>query len=199
MLHAGLTGGIGCGKSTVASMLREFGCTLIDADLLAHKLLEVGRPTYDEVVREFGTGILDSERRVDRRKLAEVVFADSRKLQRLNHIIHPRVIKVIERQLAEAARNGASVAVVEAALLIEARYHEQLDRLIVVWCRPEQQRERLRLRGMSAEQIEKRINAQMPAEQKRRVATDEIDNSGSIEETRQQVERLADKLKRLAA
>ena len=196
MLHAGLTGGIGSGKSTVATMLREFGCTVIDADLLAHKLLQVGRPTYYEVVREFGTGILDSERRVDRRKLAEVVFADARKLQRLNHIMHPRVIEIIERQLAEAARNGASVAVVEAALLIEARYNEQLDRLIVVWCRPEQQRERLRLRGMSPEQIEKRINAQMPVEQKRRVATDQIDNSGSIEETRQQVERLADKLKR---
>jgi dephospho-CoA kinase len=199
MLRVGLTGGIGCGKSTVASMLRELGCAVIDADLLAHKLIETGRPAYEEVVREFGTGILDPQGQVDRGKLAAVVFEDSRKLQRLNHIVHPRVIEIIERQLAEAARNGAAVAVVEAALLVEGRYHEQLDRLVVVWCRPEQQRERLRLRGMSPEQIDKRINAQMPAEQKRRVATDEIDNSGSIEETRQQVERLADKLKRLAA
>ncbi len=200
MLRVGLTGGIGCGKSTVAIQLREFGCAVIDADRLANKLLDRGREAYAEVVREFGKGILDIQGHIHRERVAEVVFADPSKLERLNRIVHPRVIEIIERQLAEYASAGSpSVAVVEAALLIEAGYHEKFDRLIVVWCRPEQQRARLLTRGMSPEQMEKRIAAQIPVEEKRRMATDEIDNSGTIEETRRQVERLAAKFKRFAA
>lgn len=200
MLRVGLTGGIGCGKTAVAIMLREFGCAVIDADLLANKVLERGREAYTEVVREFGPDILDVQSHIRREMLAEIVFADSRRLERLNQIVHPRVIEIIERQLAEYARpGGPAVAVVEAALLVEAGYHKKLDRLVVVWCFPAQQRERLLTRGMSPEQIEQRIAAQIPVEEKRRLADDEIDNSGALEEARKQVERLAAKLKRMAA
>jgi dephospho-CoA kinase len=199
MLRAGLTGGIACGKSVVAAMLREFGCAVLEADPLAHELIEPGRPAFAEIVREFGPGVLEPGGRIDRAKLGAIVFADPEKLSRLNHIVHPRVFEELERCLGELARpGGPQVAVVEAALLVETGYDRQLDRLIVVWCRPEQQRERLASRGLSPEQAESRIAAQMPVEEKRRRATDEVDTSGSLAETRQQVERLAAKLKQAA-
>jgi dephospho-CoA kinase len=201
MLRVGLTGGIACGKSTVAAILRECGIIVIEADLLAHKLIEPGCAAYDDVVREFGKGVLNAEGMVDRAKLGAIVFANPSKLERLNQIVHPHVIDAAEHRMAELARQGgpAAVAVVEAALLIEAGYAERFDRLIVVWCRPEQQRERLLARGLTPAQVDQRIAAQMPIEQKRRLATDEIDCSGSLESTRQQVERLAANLKQFAA
>jgi dephospho-CoA kinase len=199
MLRVGLTGGIACGKSTVVAMLRESGIIVIEADPLAHELIEPGHPAYDDVVREFGKGVLNPDGTIDRAKLGAIVFADPMKLGRLNQIVHPRVIEATEHRLAEFARpGGPAMAVVEAALLIEAGYAKRFDRLIVVWCRPEQQRERLLARGLSPSQAEQRIAAQMPVEQKRRQATDEIDSSGPLESTREQVERLAAKLKQLA-
>jgi dephospho-CoA kinase len=200
MLRVGLTGGIACGKTTVAAMLRELGCTVIDADALAHELIEPGGAAYAEVIREFGQGIADASERINRARLGEIVFADANKLARLNQILHPRVIAETERQLAELDRpGGPAVAVVEAALLIEAGAHKRFDRLVVAWCHPAQQRERLAERGMSAEAAERRIAAQMPIEQKRRLATDGIDCTGTLEWTRQQVEQLAGKLLKLAA
>jgi dephospho-CoA kinase len=200
MLRAGLTGGIACGKSVVAAMLREFGCAVLEADPLAHELIEPGRPAFAEIVREFGPGVQEPGGRIDRAKLGAIVFADREKLSRLDRIVHPRMFEELERRLAELARpGGPPVAVVEAALLVETGYDRELDRLIVVWCRPEQQRARLASRGLSPEQVESRIAAQMPVEEKRRRATDEIDNSGSLTETRLQVERLATKLKLAAA
>jgi dephospho-CoA kinase len=200
MLRAGLTGGIGCGKTTVAAMLRELGCLVLDADTLAHELIEPGQQAYDEVVREFGHSICAADGRVDRAKLAAVVFGDSAKLARLNQIIHPRVTAAQERQFAEWQQSHPrGVAVIEAALLIEAGIHKKLDRLVVVWCRPEQQLARLADRGMSEQEARKRIAAQLPTAEKRHMATDEIDNSGTTKETRQQVQDLAAKWKQLAA
>lgn len=200
MLRAGLTGGIACGKSVVAAMLRECGCAVLEADPLAHELIEPGRPAFAEIVREFGPGVLEPGGRIDRGKLGAIVFADREKLSRLDRIVHPRILEELERRLAELARlGGPQVAVVEAALLIETGYDRQLDRLIVVWCRPEQQRARLASRGLSPEQVESRITAQMPMDEKRRRATDEIDTSSSLTETWRQVERLAAKLKQAAA
>ncbi len=204
MLHVGLTGGIGCGKSTVAAMMREMGCIVIEADLLAHKLIEPGQPAYDEVLREFGPGVRSAGGRIDRRKLAAIVFADPAKLKLLNAIVHPRVIEAVDRQLAELGRTQPqAVAVVEAALLIESSYHERLDRLVVVWCEPEQQIERLvnrsTGRGLTREEALRRINAQMQMDQKRRIADDEIDCSGPLEITRAQVENLVARLKQIAA
>src|SRR6202451_3985335 len=140
MLRLGLTGGIASGKSAVAAMLREMGFAVLDADSLAHTLIEPGQPTYDEVVREFGPAIVDASGRVDRAKLATVVFRDRAKLDRLNAIVHPRVKAAILQQLDEWSRNGAhDAAFVEAALLVEDGYQKNLDGLIVAWSRPEQQ------------------------------------------------------------
>ena len=199
MLRVGLTGGIACGKSTVATLMKELGCHLLEADRLAHKLMEPGQPAYREILRDFGEQVLNADGRIDRRVLGEIVFRDLNQLKRLNQIVHPRVIQEQDRQLAEWEREGSvRVAVVEAALLIEAGYHEHVDRLVVVWCRPEQQRERLQGRGLTPEQIAQRIAAQMPLEEKRQLADDEIDCSGTLEATRQQVEELVRRLKQLA-
>jgi len=200
MLRVGLTGGIGCGKSVVAAMLREQGFLVLDADTLAHQLVEPGQPAYDDVLREFGKGVCDASGKIDRAKLAAIVFAEPAKLARLNQIVHPRVAEAQERQFTEWQRtHPRGVAVVEAALLVEAGAHNRLDRLVVVWCRPEQQIDRLRERGMSAEEAQRRIASQMPLEEKRRLAEFQIDCSGTIEDTRQQVERLAAHLRQLAA
>jgi dephospho-CoA kinase len=200
MLRVGLTGGIASGKSTVAAMMRELGCAVLDADTLAHRLIEPGKPAYDEVVREFGSSILRSDGTIDRKALGAIVFADRARLDRLNRIVHPRVIEIQDRQLTEMElANPLGVAVVEAALLVEAGYHKSLDRLVVTWCRPEQQRERLRARGLSAEEIEQRLAAQMPVEQKRDVAHLVIDCTGDIATTRRQVTALVARLQGEAA
>lgn len=196
MLRLGLTGGIATGKSAVAAMLRELRFDVLDADSLAHKLIEPGEPAYDEVRHEFGTSILDSDRRVNRSKLGALVFADSAKLARLNAILHPRVEALVNQQFAEWSRDGArDAAFVEAALLVEAGYLRLLDGLVVTCCRPEQQLDRLRARGYSDEDARRRIAAQLPAEDKLHHATEKIDTSGSLEETRKQVETLAAKLR----
>ncbi len=200
MLHVGLTGGIACGKSAVAAMMRQLGCVVLEADSIAHRLIEPGQPAYDEIIREFGEQVRAADGRIDRKKLAAIVFAEPAKLERLNRIVHPRVVEALDRDLANLARaQPGAVVVVEAALLIEASYHERLDRLVVVWCEPEQQIERLVTRGMTRELAEQRIAAQMQLDQKRRMADEEIDCSGSLEETWRQVESLVAKLKQLAA
>jgi dephospho-CoA kinase len=197
MQRLGLTGGIATGKTAVATMLREIGFAVLDADSLAHKLVEPGQPAYDEVVREFGASILDPNARVNRAKVATIVFADPAKLGRLNAILHPRVEAVIHQQFSEWSSNGTrDAAFVEAALLVEAGYHKNLDGLVVTWCRPEQQLERLRARGFSDADARRRIAAQLPAAEKLRHATEKIDCSGSLEDTRKQVEALAAKLRR---
>ncbi len=197
MLRLGLTGGIASGKSAVAAMLREMGFAVLDADALAHKLIEPGQAAYAEVIQEFGTSIADSSGRIDRSKLGAVVFADGAKLDRLNAIVHPRVAEVILSQFEVWRRAGVRDAVfVEAALLIESGIHKKLDGLVVVWCRPEQQVERLLTRELSETEARRRIAAQLPVEEKLRLASEKIDCSGSLEETRRQVEALAGKLRR---
>ncbi len=199
MLRVGLTGGIACGKTTVARMFAELGIPVLEADRVAHALLEPGQPAYAAVVAEFGPQVLRADGTVDRGRLGEIVFADRNRLERLNQLVHPGVQEAIEHWFAEQAGRGARVALVEAALLVEAGYHHQLDRLIVVWCRPEQQRERLLARGLSPQQAEQRIAAQMPLEEKCRLADDVVDCSGSLEQTRRQVGVLAAQLTALAA
>ena len=197
MQKIGITGGIASGKSAVAAILRELGFHVLDADRLAHRLTEPGQPAYEEVVHEFGGEIVGTGGQLDRGKLAAIVFADPVKLARLNAIVHPRVGEATFRQFEEWQREGASDAVfVEAALLVEAGMHKKLDGLIVAWCRPEQQLERLLARGMSESEARRRIAAQMPVEEKLRLATAKIDCSGSMEFTRKQVEDLVAKLRR---
>jgi len=197
MLRLGLTGGIASGKSAVAAMLREMGFAVLDADSLAHRLIDPGLPAYNEVLQEFGPGVVAPDGRVDRPKLSAIVFADRSRLDRLNAIVHPRVAEVVFRQFEEWQRGGTrDAAFVEAALLIESGIHKKLDGLVVAWCAPEQQLKRLLARGLSETEARRRIAAQLPVEEKLRLATEKIDCSGSIEETRRQVEALATKLRR---
>ncbi len=196
MLRLGLTGGIASGKSAVAAMLREMGFAVLDADGLAHKLIEPGQPAYDRVVQEFGSSIVDSSGRVDRTKLGAIVFADQAKLDRLNAIVHPRVAEVVFSQFEAWRRSGVrDAAFVEAALIIESGINKKLDGLVVAWCTPEQQLERLLARGLRETEAHRRIAAQLPVEEKLRLATEKIDCSGTLEETRHQVEALASKLR----
>jgi dephospho-CoA kinase len=200
MLRLGLTGGIASGKSAVAAMLREMGFAVLDADSLAHKLIEPGQPAYDEVVQEFGQDVLAAGGRVERAKLSAIVFNDRAKLDRLNAIVHPRVAEVIFSQFEAWRRAGVRDAVfVEAALLIESGIHEKLDGLIVAWCSPQQQLERLVKRGLTEAEARRRIAAQLPVEEKLRLATEKIDCTSSLEQTRRQVEALAFKLRRVPA
>ena len=178
-------------------MLREMGFAVLDADSLAHKLIEPGQPAYDEVVLEFGESVLAPGGRVDRAKLSAIVFNDRAKLDRLNAIVHPRVAEVIFSQFEAWKRAGIRDAVfVEAALLIESGIHKKLDGLIVAWCDPDQQLERLVDRGLSEAEARRRIAAQLPVEEKLLLATEKIDCTGSLEQTRRQVETLAYKLRR---
>jgi dephospho-CoA kinase len=197
MLRLGLTGGIASGKSAVAAMLREMGFAVLDADSLAHRLIEPGNLAYDEARGEFGQAVLAPGGHVDRAKLSAIVFNDRARLDRLNTIVHPRVAEIVFRQFAEWERNGArDAAFVEAALLIESGIHKKLDGLVVAWCEPEQQLERLVARGLSEAEARRRIAAQLPVAEKLRLATEKIDCSGSLEQTRLQVQALAGKLRR---
>jgi dephospho-CoA kinase len=197
MLRLGLTGGIASGKSAVAALLREKGFSVLDADSLAHKLIEPGQPAYSEVLQEFGDAVLAPDGRVDRAKLSAIVFQDRARLDRLNAIVHPRVAEFVFRQFEEWQRAGTrDAAFVEAALLIESGIHKKLDGLVVAWCEPEQQLQRLLDRGLSESEARRRIAAQLPVEEKLLLATERIDCSGSLDETRRQVEALAAKLRR---
>jgi dephospho-CoA kinase len=203
MLRIGLTGGIGCGKSTVAAMMRELGCHVVSADQIAHALMLPGHPASDEIRRQFGAQVFTPDGNIDRARLAAIVFADPQRLASLNAIVHPGVLSELDQIFDRLSRTDPDgIAVVEAALLIESGYHQRLDRLVLVSCTREQQLERLTQpafgRNMSAEQAEMRIAAQMTLEEKRKLVTDEIDSSGSLDDTKKQVRVLVDGLKRMA-
>jgi dephospho-CoA kinase len=203
MLRVGLTGGIGCGKSTVAAMMGELGCHVLNADKMAHALMAPGGPAYAEICRHFGAHILAPDGSINRACLAGVVFADQDQLASLNAIVHPWVLRELDRELGRLSRiDHQGIAVVEAALLIESGYHQRLDRLVLVSCTREQQLERLTNpafgRAMSLEQAERRIAAQMPLEEKRKLPHEEIDCSRTLEDTKRQVLVLVEQLKQIA-
>jgi dephospho-CoA kinase len=136
MLRYGLTGGIASGKSTVAAILRELGFPVLEADRMAHQVIEPGQPAYDEVCSIFGDSILSADRRIDRSRLAAIVFDDREKLNQLNAIIHPRVEQEMVRRFAELESSGTHpAAFIEAALIFEAELHKKLDGVVVVWFR----------------------------------------------------------------
>jgi dephospho-CoA kinase len=201
MIYFGLTGGVASGKSTVASMLEGLGARIINADRIGHELLSSKRSPYQEIVQQFGCEILDLTGEIDRKRLAAVVFADPAKLRELNALLHPRIIARVEELAAQYhGESPASVIVVDAALVFEAGIGGRFTKVLVAWCRPEQQLERLIAKvGLSRQEAKQRIAAQMPVAEKRRRADFEINCSGSLEETRAQVEALYPELQRLAA
>jgi dephospho-CoA kinase len=188
MLRVGLTGGLASGKSFVGEELARLGCQVIQADQLGHEALEQGGDAYAAVLREFGPEVADAAGAIDRQRLAAEVFARPERLEVLNRLVHPAVIRREEELLREIeARDPAAIAVLEAAILIEAGSSGRFDKLIVVVCTREQQIERAMHRGLTREEALARLERQMPLEQKRRYADFLIDTSGTKAETSRQV------------
>lgn len=203
MLKVGLTGGVACGKSTIGEMLVARGAHLIQADEIAHELRRPGEAVYREIVRQFGESILHADGTIDRQKLAEAAFGAGR-VKELNAIVHPAVIACQERWMEETgARDPQGVAIVEAALILEAAVQGRFDKIIVVTCRPEQKVERFAARQRLSHEaaraeVERRSAAQLPDEQKARAADYVIDNSGDIASAERQVEATWAELQRAA-
>ncbi|HXO38945.1 MAG TPA: dephospho-CoA kinase [Candidatus Acidoferrum sp.] len=203
MLRVGLTGGVACGKSTVAKMFADLGADVVDADTIAHELYRPGQEVLQQLVEHFGPEILKPDGELDRAKLATLVF-DGGRVGELNRIVHPAVIRQQDewmRTLGE--KDPYAVAIVEAALIFEAGVKDHFDRIMVVTCKPAQKIARFAQRtGMSEAaakvDVERRNKAQMPDDEKARRADFVIDNSGSLEETRHQVQRIYSELKVLA-
>jgi len=203
VLRVGLTGGVACGKSTVAKMFADLGAAIIDADVVAHELYRPGHEVLQELIRHFGPEILKPNGELDRAKLATLVF-DGGRVEELNKIVHPAVIRQQDEWMRGVGeKDPHTVAIVEAALILEAGARDRFDRIIVVTCKPTQKVARFAQRtGLSEDaaraDVDRRTKAQMPDEEKARHADFVIDNSGSVEETRQQVQRIYSELKVLA-
>ena len=201
MISAGLTGGIGCGKSAVAAMFAARGAVPIDSDEIGRNLMQPGNVVYDRIVSGFGSEVVGPNGQLHRAKIAEIVFNDLEKLKHLNAIVHAPVLREIDRQVfAQRQKDTNAIVLVESAVLFEAGQNRRFDKMIVVWCRPEQQVERYRAKSnLMVEDIQRRMAAQMPGEEKKRLADYVIDTSGSLEETERQVNEVYAQLRVLAA
>jgi len=198
ILRTGLTGGIAAGKTTVANRFAELGAEVIRADEVAHRVVEPDGPAYAAVVARFGDGILGPDGRIERARLARIVFGDPVELSALNALVHPHVREESEQRMERCAREGrAWLVIYDAALLVETGYHRRLDRLVVVRCSPATQVRRLQQRdGMSEEHARARIRAQAPLEDKLDAADYVIDTEGTLEQTREQTDRVYGDLRR---
>lgn len=196
ILKVGLTGGLATGKTHVAAILAQLGCHALSADQLGHEVLLPGGEAYDDVIREFGPKILGPDGHIDRRALAGEVFGRPERLDRLNSLVHPHVIRREEEWVARlAAAEPGAIAVIEAAILIETGSYKRFDRLILTVCSPETQiRRHMERSGESETEARLRLARQMPLETKRRYADYVIDTSGSREDTARQVREVFRKL-----
>jgi dephospho-CoA kinase len=189
MLNVGLTGGIACGKSTVAKMFVKNGAHLIDFDGLAHEVQEPGKPAWKEVVNHFGKRILQPDKKIDRVKLGNIVFADKEKLSELNNIVHPLVYQEWHVRLEKIGKKEKHAIVLsDIPLLFEGNMQHLFDLTMLVLIAPKEQIRRLIARnGVSKEEAEKRLKSQMPISEKIALADIVIDNEGSITETEKRV------------
>jgi dephospho-CoA kinase len=188
MARIGLTGGIGSGKSTVATMLAAKGAVIIDADQISREIVEPGQPALDEIVSVFGDGVLREDGTLDRGELARLAFADKEQTKRLNAIMHPRISAESAARIA-AAPTG-SIVVYDMPLLVETKQDSAVDHVIVVDVPVEIQRERAIGRGLEAEDVNRRIEAQATREQRLAIAHTVIDNSSTLAMTQAQVDSL---------
>jgi dephospho-CoA kinase len=212
MLKVGLTGGIASGKSVVGEMFVGLGAHLVQADRIAHQLMEPGQPVYNEVVRHFGGAILNRDGSINRAKLAEAAFgsrgpaaageaaASASRVDELNRLVHPAVIRSQDEWMGEIGRHDPrAIAIVEAALILEAGAAKRFDWLIVVTCSDEQRIARFAARQKldlvaAGKEVARRMAAQLHEAEKIKAANYVIDNSGSIEQTREQVQEVWRKL-----
>lgn len=199
MLRVGLTGSIAVGKTYVANTLGELGCYVIDADDTAREVVEPGSQGLHAVVEAFGEDILHPDGTLNRARLGALVFGDEEKRQLLNSILHPYIIARQDELLRQWEHlHPNSIAVVDAALMIESGGYKRFDKLIIVHCRPEVQLDRLRKRNnISRAEAEKRILSQMPQEEKQKFGDYLIDTSNGFESTRTQTEAVFRELVKL--
>lgn len=182
MKWIGLTGGMGSGKSAVTALLRARGFTVIDADVVARKVVEPGTPGLAQVVQAFGPGVLNVEGELDRKKLAAQVFGKPDELRRLEMILHPLIQQKVADRRQEAAARGEALVFYDVPLLFEKNLGAQFDAVVVVWSTEAQQIERSMKRdGASREDVERRLSAQIPLAEKKLKADVLIDNSGTFE------------------
>ena len=181
----GLTGGIASGKSTVSQKLAELGAIIIDGDKIAHKIMEPGWPAYAEVVKEFGNEILNPDLTIDRAQLGAIVFEDPARMRALNRIVRPYIYEAIDKEIeTKRLAHPKAVLVLDIPLLFEARLDLIADQVWVVWVDRETQINRLMGRNsITREDAIRRIDSQMPLDEKARRAHLVIDNNGSMDDT----------------
>ena len=181
ILKVGLTGGIASGKSTIVRNFANLGCITVDADAIVARLYQPGQGGYEAVVRTYGTGVLREDGEIDRVKLSAIAFSSPDEAQKLNALIHPIVLAEEARMMESAADRGEdAIYIVEATLLLEAGGKQRYDKIVVVDVQPDVQIERAIGRGMTAEEVRRRMANQLPREERLRQADYVIDNSGDL-------------------
>lgn len=198
-LIIGLTGGIVSGKTTVTRIFKELGAEIIDADVIARDVVCPGKKAWRKLVEHFGVEILKENQEINRKKLGNIVFSDNNKLKLLNQITHPEIIKVIKKQLEQISNNSSknTICIVDVPLLFETGFENMMDKTIVVYLNPEKQINRLIKRdGLTREDAIKRIQSQMPIDEKVKMADYIIDNNKNMEYTKKQVFQLWEELKK---
>jgi dephospho-CoA kinase len=196
ILRVGLTGGIASGKSTIRGLFAKLGCFTIDADALVADLYRPGAAGHDALLRTYGEGIVRPDREIDRAKLAAVAFTSAEEAQKLNRLIHPIVLDEADRRIAAIEReHDQAIVIVEATLLIESGAVPRYDKLVVVDVDREAQIARAVGRGMSRQEVERRIANQMPREERLRYADYVIDNNGDLAMAEKQTREVWEKLR----
>jgi dephospho-CoA kinase len=187
----GLTGGIASGKSTVSRMFKQLGARVVDADQIARRIVAPGKPALREIAQTFGKQMVRPDGSLDRKRLGKLVFSDPAKLKQLDAITHPRIAAAAKWSIARHRRAGAPLVIYDAALIVEKGWQKGLDGLVVVSIPEKVQLSRLMQRdGITRDGALKRVRSQLPLADKVKVADHVIDNSGSLNQTRSQVERL---------
>jgi len=195
ILRVGLTGGIATGKSTIMRNFAKLGAVTVDADAVVAKLYRQGNAGHDAIVRTYGPEVLLPNGEIDRKKLADIAFANASEAKKLNALIHPIVIAEEERMMREHA-DGDAIYIVEATLLLEAGGKQRYDKIVVIDVPPELQVERAIARGMSHEEVTRRIAHQMPRDERLRQADYVIDNSGDEHAAEKETRRVYELLRR---
>jgi dephospho-CoA kinase len=192
----GLTGGIACGKSTVAAILRRCGAAIINADELSREVVQPKQDAWKEIIETFGSTILQEDKTLDRKKLRKIVFDNPEARKKLEAIIHPRVRALAERRISELAAAGCSLIVYEVPLLFEGQIHLWLRPVVLVACDIEIQKKRLVKRDhLTDTEAQQHLDAQMSLKEKRKLADYVIENDGNLEELEQQVREVLQKIK----
>ncbi|MCJ7790500.1 MAG: dephospho-CoA kinase [Candidatus Atribacteria bacterium] len=193
-LIIGLTGGIVSGKSTVARMFKDLGAKIVDADKLGHKVILPQGAAWKRIIKIFGKDILQKDQTINREKLGKIVFASQNLLKKLNKITHPEIIKLIKKEISLAKDNSKEekkILIIDAALIYETKIDRLMDKIIVVYLDKEEQLKRLIKRNnLSEKEALQKIKSQIPLKEKIEIADYVIDNSNSLDKTKEQVETI---------